>query len=122
MHLSNKAIMGDEVWNNYSSFLRYFAYDKTFPVYTSLFRIYPDIKDAVSISHFAHGKVFLAHLYKYPNNHQELLNYLYNYCKNNNLLISGGSDCHGVKRLNRKIGVGYNNLNINKSIVYNWVS
>ena len=35
--------------------------------------------------------------------------------------MSGGSDCHGDKKANRKIGVGFGNLCIDKQIISNWV-
>lgn len=34
--------------------------------------------------------------------------------------MSGGSDCHGNKKPNRKIGVGYNNLNIADTVIRDW--
>ena len=34
--------------------------------------------------------------------------------------MSGGSDCHGEKKKDRKLGMGYGNLNINKEIIQNW--
>ena len=45
---------------------------------------------------------------------------LENYCRENNLLMSGGSDCHGDRKQQRKLGIGNNNLNIDKSILDNW--
>ena len=45
---------------------------------------------------------------------------LANKLKDNNLLMSGGSDCHGEKKSNRKIGIGYGNLNISKDILSEW--
>ena len=52
---------------------------------------------------------------------EEQIKILKEYCQNNNLLISGGSDCHGEKKANRKIGVGYGNLNISKEAVREWI-
>jgi len=40
--------------------------------------------------------------------------------KENNLLISGGSDCHGNNKINHYLGSGAGNLNIDKSIINNW--
>jgi len=34
--------------------------------------------------------------------------------------MSGGSDCHGEKKANRKIGKGYGNLNISEEILNDW--
>ena len=81
-------------------------------------RLLPDVKDVVKKIHNAGGKVFLVHLYKYLlrdyKNYldslikdklidgiglyhcsfmDEQINYLYDYCKDNNMLMSGGSDC-----------------------------
>ena len=90
-------------------------------------------------------KIFLAHLYKYQlDDYISYLNkivekglldgvevyhssftknqieILEEYCKNNNLLMSGGSDCHGERKRERKLGVGYGNLKIDKQIIEDW--
>ena len=44
------------------------------------------------------------------------------YGRDNNLFMSGGSDCHGDKKADRKIGIGYGNLNIDKEILKSWFS
>ena len=51
---------------------------------------------------------------------EEQIELLKKYCKDNCLLMSGGSDCHGEKKADRKIGIGYGNLNINKEILKDW--
>ncbi len=33
---------------------------------------------------------------------------------------AGGTDCHGEKKSNRKIGKGYGNMNVNKNIFKKW--
>ena len=91
-------------------------------------------------------KFFFAHLFKYYlDNHIEYLDKLCQtkfidgvevyhssfseeeieelkkYCINKNMLMSGGSDCHGERKKERKIGVGYGNLNIDKKIIENWI-
>lgn len=43
------------------------------------------------------------------------------YCKENNLLMSAGTDCHGNRKPERKIGIGYNNMNVPESVVSNWL-
>ena len=52
---------------------------------------------------------------------EEQIKILEKYCRDNNLLMSGGSDCHGEKKVDRKIGVGYGNLNISKEILKEWI-
>lgn len=53
---------------------------------------------------------------------EEPIKILEKYCKDNNLFMSGGSDCHGTKKADRKIGVGYGNLNVDKKILKGWIN
>ena len=142
----NKKYFNEKEWNDMNYFIRCASSNADFPVFLDLRGFVPEIDDAIDIIHSAGGKVFLAHLYRYPfNNHnyylEKLVNdnlvdgievchsdftdeqskYLIDYCKKKNLLMSGGSDCHGEKKLVRKIGKGYGNLNIEKSIISNWI-
>ena len=48
------------------------------------------------------------------------LGFLIDYCKNNNLLISGGSDYHGKNKKNTYLGIGKGNMNIPINILDNW--
>lgn len=50
----------------------------------------------------------------------EQIKTLEKYCIEKGMLMSGGSDCHGEKKKDRKLGIGYGNLNINKMIMDNW--
>ena len=82
--------------------------------------VWPDIKELLEIIHNNGGKVFIAHPYRYnkdvmevldevkdyvdgieicnnPNSKEEV-EFLYNYAKKNNLLVSCGSDYHGNNR------------------------
>ena len=49
------------------------------------------------------------------------INYIVNYCEKNNLLMSGGSDCHGANKPKIKLGVGKGNLSISEKIIENWI-
>lgn len=91
--------------------------DKTFPLYIDMHLVWPDIKELKDIIHSNNGKIFLAHPYRYNKPISEVLEdvkgqvdgleisnnptskeeveYLYNYAKENNLLVSCGSDYHG---------------------------
>lgn len=53
---------------------------------------------------------------------EEPIKILEKYCKDNNLFMSGGSDCHGIKKADRKIGVGYGNLNVDKEILEEFIN
>lgn len=141
----NKEFFDDNVWNDMGLFFRTCTVDKKFPLYRDFSRQMPTLEFYNEFIHKYNGKIFLAHLYKYNlDNHIEYLNKiiknnlidgievyhssfsnvqietLEQYCRKNNLLMSGGSDCHGEKKANRKLGIGYGNLNIKKNILDNW--
>lgn len=103
-------------------FYRQSTINNNFPLYIDMHIVWPDIKELLNIIHNNNGKVFLAHpyrynkdinevlketkdyidgieIYNYPNNKEEV-EYLYNYAKDNNLLVSIGSDYHGNNRYN----------------------
>ncbi len=90
--------------------------DSSFPLYIDMYIVWPDIKELLEIIHNNNGKVFIAHPYRYnrsvtevleevkyyvdgieicnnPNNKEEV-ELLYKYAKDNNLLVSCGSDYH----------------------------
>ena len=94
--------------------------DSSFPLYIDMHIVWPNIKELLEIIHNNNGKVFIAHPYRYnksvtevleevkdyvdgieicnnPNNKEEV-EFLYNYAKKNNLLVSCGSDYHGNNR------------------------
>lgn len=146
-HPENKKLFTEKEWNDSGYFFRCCTCNVDFPIYYNMSNSVPKAEDVVKAIHNAGGKVFLAHLYKYPLRDykkyldnlvknrlidglevyhssftEEQTKYLYNYCKDNNLLMCGGSDCHGDKKVNRKIGVGFDNLNIDKQIVENWIN
>ena len=50
----------------------------------------------------------------------EQINHLLNFCQKENLLISGGSDYHGINKPNVEMAVGRGNLNIDKKYVESW--
>lgn len=141
----NKSFFTEEQWNDKRIFFRTCTVDKKFPLYRDFSNQMPTLEFFNKFIHEHHGKIFLAHLYKYEleehisylnkmidNNlldgvevyhssfTEEQIKTLENYCINKNILMSGGSDCHGEKKKERKLGIGYGNLNINKEIIEKW--
>lgn len=141
----NKKHFKEEEWNNIDVFFNSCVTNKKFPAFVDFGIHYPSADVIVKEIREAGGKIFIAHPYRYnlENTIQfldilkdnkiidgvevyhsihtdEQIDTLKNYCKDNNLLISGGSDCHGEKKANRKIGIGYGNMNISKNILDNW--
>lgn len=141
----NKQYFKKEEWNNIDVFYNSCVTNKKFPVFVDFSIHYPKANIVANAVKSAGGKLFVAHVFKYrledsigfldtlrQNNiingvevyhsifTEEEIKVLEKYCRDNNLLMSGGSDCHGEKKQDRKIGKGYGNLNISKEILNNW--
>lgn len=141
----NRKLFTEKQWENRDLFFRTCTVDKKFHLYRDFSKQMPTLEFLNQLIHKHNGKIFLAHLYKYQlNNHIEYLNKMVDknlldgvevyhssytdeqiktlekYCIKKGMLMSGGSDCHGEKKKDRKLGIGYGNLNINKKIINNW--
>lgn len=141
----NKKFFTKEQWENRGLFFRTCTVDKNFPLYRDFSKQMPTLEFLNNLIHEYNGKIFLAHLYLYQlEDHiayldkiidkglldgvevyhssfsDEQIQTLESYCNSKGLLMSGGSDCHGEKKRDRKLGIGYGNLNISKKIVDNW--
>lgn len=142
---TNRKFFTEEQWKDRGLFFRTCTVDKNFPLYRDFSKQMPTLEFFSSFIHKHKGKLFLAHLYKYQlDDHiayldkivdnnlldgvevyhssftQNQIETLEKYCKNNGLLMSGGSDCHGDRKKERKLGIGHGNLNISKKIIDNW--
>ncbi len=117
----NKNIIDEKILSNHLHFYRneFQRYGSDF--YIDNKKAFPQLRKVIEAAHNAGGKVFLAHIDEYQAipNKSDFLNYLVNnydidgiecfhpainkenrikyinYCKDNNLLISAGSDFHG---------------------------
>jgi len=101
-------------------FYRLSTTDKSFVLYIDMHIVWPDIKELSEIIHNNNGKIFLAHPFRYnmpvvdvlnnvknyvdgieicnnPKNREEV-EFLYDFAKKNDLLVSCGSDYHGNDR------------------------
>ena len=141
----NKKFFTDAQWNDRKLFFRTCTVDKNFLLYRDFSKQMPTLEFIHEFIHKYHGKIFLAHLFAYRLNHhidfldkmvekglldgvevyhstftKEHVDLLQKYCKDKNLLMSGGSDCHGERDKEIKLGIGYGNLNIPKKIIENW--
>lgn len=105
----------------------------------------PNIKEIADLIHQSGGLVFIPHIFAYGNSSkiilEKLLNtdyidgiecyypdfteeqtqYLLNICQEKNYYISAGTDYHGINRKGVELGVGKGNMNVNKSIIENWI-
>lgn len=143
----NKKYFKEEEWKNIDVFFNSCVTNKTFPVFVDFSIHYPKANIVANAVRNAGGKLFVAHVFKYrlqdtinfldtlkQNNiidgvevyhssfTKEQIETLEKYCRDNNLLMSGGSDCHGEKKPDRRIGEGYGNLNISTEILKKWIN
>jgi len=141
----NRDKFSKEEWEDSGVFFRTCTIDPNFILYRDFSKQEVPLEEITKLIHENGGKVFIAHLFKYKINepmtlldnmvNQKLLDgvevyhssfdksqmeLLEKYCNDKNLLMSGGSDCHGNRKPGRKLGVGYDNLNISKEILNNW--
>lgn len=116
----DKAFLKKYNINTSSDLYRISTSDLSFPLYIDMHIVWPDIKELQNIIHKSNGKIFIAHPYRYnkdvievldevkdyidgieicnnPKNKEEV-DFLYEYAKKNNLLVSCGSDYHGNNR------------------------
>ena len=106
--------------NNANDFYRRSTIDEEFPLYIDMHIVWPDIEELLDVIHKNNGKVFLAHPYRYNKKVEDVLSevkcyvdgieisnnpkskeevaFLYRFAKENNLLVSYGSDYHGNNR------------------------
>lgn len=141
----NRKYFTDIEWNDSNMFFRACTCDIDFPLYIDFSYLYPDATEVAKQIREAGGKVFIAHLFFYPlKNHiafldmlresniidgvevyytiftNEQIKTLEEYCQKYNLLMSGGTDCHGDRNPKRKIGTGFGNMNISENIISKW--
>ncbi len=141
----NKQLFTVKEWDDIDHFFRCCTCNTDFPLYIDFSNQVPNAKIVTNTIRNAGGKVFVAHLFTYPlrdyisyldkmreeniidgievyysNFTNEQINILEGYCKKHNLLISAGSDCHGNKKPDRKVGTGYGNMNVSEDIIKNW--
>lgn len=140
----NQTFLDNYNISSINDFYRLSTMDNKFPLYIDMSIVWPTIEVLSNIIHDNGGKIFLAHPYKYakgisvdeildsclpyidgieicnePEN-AEQVNYLYNYAKENGLLVSAGSDFHGSEN--------HNNWNVDylseemKNDIISWIN
>lgn len=144
-HPENKRLFGEEEWNDEHKFFYSCITNKEFPAYIDFGIHYPRAEEIRKVVTEAGGKLFLAHLYRYNlKDNKEFLDKLaknkiidgievyhssftneqsenlLKYCTDNNILMSGGSDCHGDKYIDRQLGIGKGNMKIEDKILNDW--
>jgi hypothetical protein len=126
-------------------FTRQEVYNPNSPLYVDESSLYPDLKTAINMIHNSGGLAFFAHTFAYSKNIEESLQdildkydldglecyyttftkeqteYLMNVCKQREMLMSGGSDFHGTRKVNHNLGIGDGTMSIPETLVSPWI-
>ncbi len=144
-HIENKKILQEDIWDSFSDFFRKGLTNPNSKLFINHAEFKPLLTEIIELVHEAGGIIFLAHPYQYKftdtekfldkiyNVHnfdgvecfyttftKKQTEYLFNFSQSKNLLISGGSDYHGLNKKRHDLGVGSGTLNINKNIIDDW--
>lgn len=144
-HKENLNILNEDIWKSFSHFYRKGLTNPNSKLFLNYPEFKPDIKVLIDLIHSAGGLVFLAHPYQYKFDDTEIfldkiynennldgvecfytnfskkqIQYLIDFAQKRNLLISGGSDYHGLNKKQHDLGIGKGNLNISDNIISSW--
>ncbi len=140
----NKKLVDDDAWNDSLVLYRKYMSDPNSIFFVDTNDVLPSLKSTIELVRKSKGKLFLPHIFEYKHNAKKILNHiLENYqidgiecyystftklqtqelldlCKKRQLLVSGGSDYHGLNSPGIEIGIGKGNLCIDDLIVKKW--
>lgn len=145
-HPENEAKVPKDLWEDFSNFKKDYVYNRNNMFFLDKKDDYPSPANTVKEVHLAGGVAFLAHVYEYKwvdnkieyieqllkdsnldgiecyysNFTEDQTKGLLDFCKENKLYTSGGTDFHGARKPNIQIGIGKGNLNIPEDIIKDW--
>lgn len=138
---NRKFFLYDESWKDPMAFYRKEIANPSSKFYIDSKKYMPTIQQVIDLIRNAGGMVFVPHIYVYGEHSIKIFEhinqnykidgyecyyskftdenskFLVNYCKQHNLLMSGGTDYHGKTKPNIQIGVGKGNLCITKQLI-----
>lgn len=143
----NKEKVPEDFWDDFSNFSKKYCADFNSDFYIDKSNDYPKLEDAIDKIHECNGKAIIAHvfIYKWAKDKKEFINdlktnykidgfecyhsnfseneieFICKYCRENDLLMTGGSDCHGENKPGINLAIGRGNLNISEDIIKNWI-
>jgi len=142
----NRKFIDNDAWEDSLVLYRKYMSDPESPFFIDMNDILPDIESIIKLIRRANGKVFIPHIFEYKHNSDKILNYilenfeidgiecyysnftkeqttkLLKICENRKILISGGSDYHGISEENKiDMGNGRGDLEIPDSIISEWI-
>lgn len=145
-HPENELKVPKDLWESFANFKKDYVYNRKNMFFLDKKDDYPSPKETVEQIHLAGGVAFLAHVheYKWIDDKIEYIKQLVRdsgidgiecyyssfterqtkelleFCKENNLYTSGGTDFHGKRRPNVDIGIGKGSLRIPEDVIKNW--
>ena len=145
-HPENEAKVPKDLWEDFFNFKKDYVYNRNNMFFLDKKDDYPSPLKTVQKIHEAGGLAFLAHVYEYKwvDNKIEYIRELIKdsgidgvecyyskftdeqtrellqFCKENNLYTSGGTDFHGKPKPGIEIGTGKGNLRIPDEIIKDW--
>ena len=132
----NKKLLDEVSWDNATAFYRNYLGTQSSPYFVDESDLYPTTDKVVNLIKQAGGKVFIPHIFLYgedsvpflkglvsefdidgvecyyPKHTKEQTQFLLKFCKDNNLLVSAGSDFHGKPGYPEDVGT-----NVSASVV-----
>lgn len=146
-HEENYKKLPEDFLSEFDVFSKKYCADENSEFYIDKSKDYPSAKEAAEIIKKCGGLVFMPHVYIYRwiddvDKHikyckekynidgiecfhntfnEEKIKHLLKLCEKENLLISGGSDYHGVNKPNVQLAYGKGNLKIDSKYIQNWV-
>lgn len=142
---NKKYFLSEDSWNDAMVFYRKEMCNKDSKFYIDNTKLYPTIEETIKLIKDVGGLVFVPHIYIYGENSntifkeitekykvdgfecyyskftKEQSDSLLDYCIKNNYYISGGSDFHGSVKPDIQMGIGKENLNIERKIIDAWI-
>ena len=145
-HPENESKVPKDLWEDFFNFKKDYVYNRNNMFFLDKKDDYPAPSKTVEEVHKAGGVAFLAHVheYKWVDDKIEYIKQftkdsnvdgiecyyskftdeqtkeLLEFCKENNLYTSGGTDFHGKRKPDIQIGVGRGNMQIPDSIIKDW--
>ena len=144
---NKKFFISDEAWNDAMS--AFYRLELSNPESNFCIKgavTFPTPEELIALIRKAGGLVFVPHIFNYKDNWKKIFDYInenfdidgyecyyskftqeqtefmLDYCKKNNLYISGGSDYHGKNKPKIELGIGMGDLKIPTEIINDWVN
>lgn len=143
----NKEKLPEDLWEDFTTFTKKYCGDVNNIFYIDKSKDYPTLDTVLKVIKDCGGVSIMAHIYiykwvedkkqfiqeiidnfdidgfecYYSKFSEEQTKYIVDICKQNNLIMSGGSDFHGENKPDISLGVGKGNLKVDEKIITEWV-